>query len=71
MINEEVFTPEEVAKQKKLHPTTIRKMFIDEPGVIRMGHAGTGRTRQYFTLRIPASTVERVFKRMTVAARTP
>jgi hypothetical protein len=60
------FTPEEIARSHKLHPTTVRRMFLDEAGVIRMGHgSGRGR-RQYYTLRIPASVVRRVFARMTV-----
>ena len=60
------FTPEELARDYKLHPATIRKTFIDEPGVIRLGHPARRGRRQYFTLRIPASVAERVFKRMTV-----
>ena len=65
-IDEPVYTPEELAKLKKLHPATIRKTFIDEPGVMRLGHSSVGRRRQYFTLRIPASVAARVFGRMTV-----
>jgi hypothetical protein len=66
--NEQVFTAEEIAKAKKLHPATIRKLFIDEPGVIRLGHHAGRKRRQYFTLRIPASVAQRVFQRMTVGA---
>jgi len=64
--DETVYTPAEVAKLKKLHPGTIREIFLDEPGVIRLGHPAKGNRRQYFTLRIPASVVARVFGRMTV-----
>jgi hypothetical protein len=64
--DEPVFTPEELAAARKLHPATIRRLFVDEPGVMRLGHAGSGRRRQYFTLRIPASVARRVFERMTV-----
>jgi hypothetical protein len=64
--DEPVFTPEELAAARKLHPATIRKLFVDEPGVFRLGHKGSGRRRQYFTLRIPASVAARVFQRMTV-----
>jgi hypothetical protein len=63
-----VFTPEELAIKHKLHPSTIRKIFIDEPGVIRLGHHAGRKRRQYFTLRIPASDAQRVFQRMTVGA---
>ena len=65
-LDEPVFTPTEIAKTKKLHPGKIRELFVDEPGVIRLGHAAKGNRRQYFTLRIPASVVARVFGRMTV-----
>ena len=65
-IEEEIFTSEELAASKKLHPSTIRKMFMNQPGVIRLGHAAFGERRQYFTLRIPASVAHRVFAAMTV-----
>lgn len=66
-LEEPKFTPEEIAKSHKLHPTTVRRMFLDEPGVIRMGHGSGHRgLGQYYTLRIPASVVRRVFGRMTV-----
>ncbi len=64
--DERKFTPEEVAKAYKLHPSTVRRKFVDEPGVIRLGNSGGRRKRQYYTLRIPLSVVERVFGRMTV-----
>ena len=59
------YTPHDLAERHKLHVETVRKLFRDEPGVIRLGHS-RGRRRQYFTLRIPASAAERVFRRMTV-----
>jgi hypothetical protein len=65
-IDEPVFTAEELARSRKLHPATIRKLFVDEPGVIRLGHRGRTDRRQYFTLRIPHSVAERVFRRMMV-----
>jgi hypothetical protein len=65
---EPVFTCEELGTANKLHSSTIRKIFVDEPGVIRLGRPGGRGRRQYFTLRIPASVVARVFGRMTVGA---
>ena len=65
-LNEPKYTPEEIGEIYKLHPSTVRKRFVDEPGVIRMGHPGSQRRRQHFTLRIPASVVARVFGKMTV-----
>jgi hypothetical protein len=67
-IDEPVFTAEELARSRKLHPATIRKLFVAEPGVIRLGHGGHAGRRRYFTLRIPHSVAERVFRRMTVGS---
>jgi hypothetical protein len=61
------FTVEELAAQHKVHRSTIQKLFVDEPGVIRFGHGGSRKKRQYFTLRIPVSVAVRVFNRMTVS----
>jgi hypothetical protein len=65
-LDEPVFTPDELAKLKKVHVSTIRRAFVDEPGVLRLGSPGNRRKRQHFTLRIPLSVAERVFGRMTV-----
>jgi hypothetical protein len=65
-IEEPVFTPEELAERTKLHVSTIRKLFADQPGVIRLGHAGSRGHRRYFTLRVPRSVAVRVFGSMTV-----
>jgi hypothetical protein len=66
--DEPMFTAAELAKRTKFHPDTVRKMFIDEPGVLRIGHPGGKNKRQKFTLRIPAHVAERVFKRITVGS---
>jgi hypothetical protein len=66
-LNEPIFTPDELAQRCKFHPATIRRMFVDEPGVIRLGHGGRRGRRQYFTLRIPESVAERVLGRLRVA----
>ena len=49
-LDEQVYTPAEIAKARKLHPAKIRELFVDEPGVIRLGHGAKGNRRQYFTL---------------------
>jgi hypothetical protein len=69
VLDEPHYTPEELAKSKKLHVATIRKMFVDEEGVLRLGHAARRGKRQYFTIRIPHSVAQRVFTRMTVGGR--
>jgi hypothetical protein len=63
---ESVLTPQEIAKQLKVHPKTIQRMFIDEPGVVVLGEEDRrDGKRQYVTLRIPESVVQRVHKRRT------
>jgi hypothetical protein len=67
-ITERVFTIAELADEKKVHPKTIQRYFLDEPGVLRFGTAGGRGHKQRFILRIPESVVARVFGRMTVGA---
>ena len=63
---ESLFTPQEIGKQLKLSPKTIQRMFMDEPGVFVLGEEDRrDGKRQYVTLRIPASVVERVLQRRT------
>jgi hypothetical protein len=68
-LKDPVFTCEELAEQKKLHPTTVRRLFVNEPGVIRLGRSGDQHRRRYFTLRIPATVAARVFRRLSVGTR--
>jgi hypothetical protein len=68
-LEEKVYTPEELAKSTKLHPSTIRKLFAEEPGVIRLGYPPAGGHRRYYTIRIPRSVAERVLGNMTVGGR--
>ena len=65
-LSEQKFTTNELAAKAKLHPSMIRKLFMDEPGVIRVGHDGGRLKRQYFKLLIPESVAKKVFGRMTV-----
>lgn len=65
-LEEKKYTPGELAEMFKLHPDTVRRLFVDEPGVVRLGHGGRSRRRQYFSLRIPESVATRVFGRMAV-----
>jgi hypothetical protein len=63
------YTPGELAELWGLSPQTIRELFAEEPGVIRVGEPSRreGRTlkRGYFTLRIPESAAIRVHMRLT------
>jgi hypothetical protein len=66
-LHEPIYTAAELATAKRLHPTTIRKLFVNEPGVIRFAIGRRLGRRHYYSLRIPHSVVERVFGRMTVS----
>jgi hypothetical protein len=47
-----------------LSEKTIRRMFCDEPGVVKWGHEEHRFKRGYMTLRIPESVVHRVHRRL-------
>lgn len=66
LLNEKHYAPVELSARTGWHRTTITRLFIDEPGVIRMGHGPTRKKHQHYTLLIPESVVQRVFARMTV-----
>lgn len=57
------YTPLELARLWKFDESTIRRMFIDEPGVLVFGkeRRRDGR-RDYVTLRIPESVARRVYE---------
>jgi hypothetical protein len=59
---EEHFTPAELARLWKRDESTIRRMFQDEPGVLRMGRDG---------LRIPVSIAERVKHELDLESQKP
>jgi hypothetical protein len=63
---EPMYTPEELAKLVKLHPATVRRRFVDEPGTIRFGSPGSRHKRQRFVIRIPKSVALRVLGRLAV-----
>jgi hypothetical protein len=59
------FTPKQLAELWLLHESTIRRLFIDEPGVLKYGGPFRRGRREYFTLRIPESVARRVYARKT------
>jgi AraC-like DNA-binding protein len=63
-LTERHYTVKELAQMWGLSPTAIRRLFRDEPGVLRFGREKRGHQRDYMTLRIPASVLERVYRRM-------
>jgi hypothetical protein len=60
------FTPRQLAELWVLDESTIRRMFMDEPGVMKYGKSSRrdGR-RDYVTLRIPESVARRVYAKRT------
>lgn len=60
------YKPEEIAEQWQISVETVRRLFNNEPGVLKIGEQKRNR-RAYFTLRIPESVLDRVQRRMRVA----
>jgi hypothetical protein len=55
-------TPRELSQMWKFDERTIRRWFIDEPGVLKFGKEDRrDGKRQYVTLRIPISVAQRVY----------
>jgi hypothetical protein len=55
-------TPAEIAEAWNVDETTVRRIFLDEPGVLKIGRLTAGRgKRSYVTLRIPVDVAERVY----------
>jgi hypothetical protein len=65
------FSPALIAKQWDLSVDLIRRIFENEPGVIRAGHDETLHRRRYITLRIPESVMRRVHPRLTQTRGKP
>ena len=63
---EPLFTSGELAKMWKFDESTIRRMFVDEPGVLIFGRQKqSAGKRRYATMRIPHSVAMRVYDRHT------
>jgi hypothetical protein len=54
----------ELAQLWGLSEKTIRRIFGDEPDVVKWGHEERRFKRGYMTLRIPESVVQRVHRRL-------
>ena len=65
LAGERHFTPDELATLWNVSPETVRSIFRNEPGVLKIGDKGTRHKRGYITLRIPEEVVERVHKRLS------
>ena len=59
LAREQHYSPAEIAERWGLSPTKVRRMFTDEPDVMKIGEPsqriGRKLKRSYFSLRIPES----------------
>ncbi len=62
--DEPLLTIPEVADRLKVKEDTVRRLFVNEPGVIVICFPRKGK-RVYRTLRIPESVLRRVLTRLT------
>jgi hypothetical protein len=73
ILEERYYTVAEIAKKLNVCRNTVRSLFDDEPGVIRIGHPsrreGRQLKRRYSILRIPESVLLRVMQERLVNKR--
>jgi hypothetical protein len=62
---EKHYTPTELAEMWGVSVQTVRELFKDEDGVLKIGSDGTRNRRAYKTLRIPHSVAERVHTKLS------
>lgn len=65
VVDERHFTPADLAKAWSVDVETIRNVFRDEPGVVKIGDKNPKHKRSYLTLRIPESVAVRVHRRLS------
>lgn len=63
------FSVQVLAEMWRLDESTIRRIFEDAPGVLRLANERRRGKRDYVTLRIPASVAQREYERRLVAAQ--
>jgi hypothetical protein len=65
MMAERHYTPEELAELWAVSTETVRSIFREEPGVLKIGKTGSRFKRGYVTLRIPEEVAERVHRKLS------
>lgn len=65
IMTEQHYAPDELAELWGVSTETIRAIFREEPGVLKIGKTGTRYKRGYVTLRIPRDVAERVHTRLS------
>ena len=68
MCTEKHYSVAELANIWKLSQNTVRRIFENEPGVIKWGDSETRFKRRYITLRIPETVVLRVHRQLRAAS---
>ena len=63
MIEEQHYSPKELAKRWGLSSRFVRDLFKNEPGVLTIERPEERYKRAYTTIRIPASIAARVYER--------
>jgi hypothetical protein len=66
VIEDAYYSVGEIAQMWKLSRDSVRRIFSDEPGVLAISPRQRRGKRAYVTLRIPASVVERVHRKMSL-----
>lgn len=63
---EKHYSAKELAELWSLDPSSVRRLFQDEPGVLKIGRSGRrDGKRDYVTLRIPESIAARAHERLS------
>ena len=62
---EKHYKPEELAELWGVSTETIRNIFREEEGVLKIGSTGSKYKRGYVTLRIPIEVAERVHQKLS------
>lgn len=63
------FSVQVLAEMWRLDESTVRRIFEEAPGVLRLANERRRGKRDYVTLRIPASVAQREYERRLVAQR--
>ena len=61
---EKHYSVPQLAKIWFLSENTVRRIFLEEPGVLKLSHKETRHKRRYTTLRIPERIAQRVHRRL-------
>jgi AraC-like DNA-binding protein len=69
------YTLAQIAHALHVSESTVHRYFVDEPGVLKLGHptrlAGRKYQRHYFSLRIPHSVFMRVLDKYRLVDHSP